>query len=145
MPSKALRDRLERLEKQKQTAYKPVVLLFGVFAVYAVAGKAGKRAKGTVLERYAKACRYRSGVAELLAVARDNPELFAKKHLRTDVPWREPAHVEDARAAILAAAEADGKPVAPYARGARLDVDRWIDHSNRVAERMKEAEALKAA
>jgi hypothetical protein len=137
MASKALLDRLARLEKQKQTAYKPVTLLFGTFAVYAVAAKAGKRAKGTVLERYARVARYRN-VTELLDVARNDPATFARKHLRQNPPWREPAHVEDARRCVLAWTVPDPGAVAEAAQRPMAAV--LLAKARRASERMAEAQ-----
>jgi hypothetical protein len=137
--NKATLDRLSRLEKQKQTAYKHVTLLFGSFAVYAVAAKAGKRAKGTVLERYARVARY-PDVATLLATARDDPATFAKRHLRQAVPWREPEHVEDARKVILSWTEPDAGAIAEAAQRPIAAV--ILAKARRASERMAEARAM---
>jgi hypothetical protein len=55
-----------------------------------------------LLAAYAKACRYKGGVSEMLAAT---PDVFAKKHLRQKPPWSAPENVADAHRYVLSYVE----------------------------------------
>jgi hypothetical protein len=105
----ALEKRIAALEakSRKRVADKPSGSPFGALAVYEIAsGKKGARGrwrcgKESVLAAYARRAGY-ADVADLLAVAANDPTLFAKRHVRQKPPWVAAEDIEAARVFVLA-------------------------------------------
>jgi hypothetical protein len=103
----ALEKRVAALEGLRRDDYKPVEpILFGSFAIAIIANEhprngRWKAGKESILDAYARACRYRGGTAELCQVAVNAPGTFATKHLNAKPPWTTPDQVEGARREII--------------------------------------------
>jgi hypothetical protein len=106
----ALLKRISALESRKATAFKPPApILYGSVAVAIIAYRGKRKVRDGLLASYARACRYKGGVSEMLAAT---PDVFAKKHLRQKPPWSAPENVADAHRYVLSYIEPTG-PVEP--------------------------------